>query len=211
MQFCSFPCVDPEGQARQQNLPPPRLTQPPPPNTPIFQDTSRLQKRQQDDVGVQFLHPQYAIQNGGPGTWPSSDRTAYTNLVHSDGDIMYNTHSLFGTMMSGQTRTTMLTRHPGLRPFLIVRSTFAGAGTKVGKWLGDTITHPCSDIYLPKDIFYDFNTLAPVQGQGQNVSLTNVNFTTIPVHIRSGVILPLRIESAMTTAQLRSILTISHT
>jgi alpha-glucosidase len=60
------------------------------------------------------------------------------------------------------------------------------------------------DIYLPKDIFYDFNTLVPVQGQGQNVSLTNVNFTTIPVHIRSGVILPLRIESAMTTAQLRT-------
>lgn len=60
------------------------------------------------------------------------------------------------------------------------------------------------DIYLPKDIFYDFNTLAPVQGEGQNVSLTNVNFTTIPVHIRSGVILPLRMEGAMTTTQLRT-------
>ena len=60
------------------------------------------------------------------------------------------------------------------------------------------------DIYLPKDIFYDFTTLAPIQGEGQNVSLTNVNFTTIPVHIRSGVVLPLRIESAMTTTELRT-------
>lgn len=60
------------------------------------------------------------------------------------------------------------------------------------------------DIYLPKDTFYDFTTLVPVQGEAQNVSLTNVNFTTIPVHIRSAVVLPLRIESAMTTAELRT-------
>jgi alpha-glucosidase len=60
------------------------------------------------------------------------------------------------------------------------------------------------DIYLPKDTFYDFISLAPVEGQGRNLSLTNVNFTTIPVHIRSGVVLPLRLESAMTTTQLRT-------
>jgi alpha-glucosidase len=60
------------------------------------------------------------------------------------------------------------------------------------------------NIYLPEDTFYDFSTLVPVQGEGQNVSLTNVNFTTIPVHIRSGVVLPLRIESAMTTTELRT-------
>lgn len=60
------------------------------------------------------------------------------------------------------------------------------------------------DIYLPKDIFYDFNTLAPIQGQGKFISLINVNFTTIPVHIRSGVVLPLRMQSAMTTAELRT-------
>ncbi|KAF8528914.1 glycoside hydrolase family 31 protein [Hysterangium stoloniferum] len=311
--FCSFPCDDPEGQARAQALPPPRLTQPPPPNTRFFR-----------------THPNY-------------DKTAYTNVLHSDGNLMYNTHNLFGTMMSAHTRTAMESRRPGLRPFLIVRSTFAGVGTKAGKWLGDNMSlfqhyrfsiagqlgmasiyqvpmvgsdvcgyagdttellcarwmmlgafspfyrnhnsdtsipqeayrfplvaqasrnvismryrlldylytafHQASvdgtpvlnplwflypsdphtwsidlqfffgnailvspvtednstsvDIYLPKDTYYDFVSLAPVQGQGRNISLTNVNFTTIPVHIRSGVVLPLRVESAMTTTQLR--------
>lgn len=59
------------------------------------------------------------------------------------------------------------------------------------------------DFYLPKDRFYDFVTRQPVEGQGKNVSLTNVNFTTIPVHIRSGTILPLRVDGAMTTTELR--------
>lgn len=58
-------------------------------------------------------------------------------------------------------------------------------------------------IYLPKDIFYEFDTLAPVQGQGANVTLTNVNLTQIPVHIRGGAVLPLRARGAMTTTALR--------
>lgn len=58
-------------------------------------------------------------------------------------------------------------------------------------------------IYLPKDIFYDFTTLAPVQGTGANITLPNVNFTTIPVHIKGGAVLPLRAQSAMTTTELR--------
>lgn len=57
--------------------------------------------------------------------------------------------------------------------------------------------------YFPKDIFYDFLTLKPFQGQGANVTLDNVNFTSIPVHIRGGAVLPLREKSAMTTAELR--------
>lgn len=59
------------------------------------------------------------------------------------------------------------------------------------------------DIYLPKDIFYDYLTYQPVQGNGATVSLTSVNFTTIPVHIKGGSILPLRSSSAMTTKALR--------
>jgi alpha-glucosidase len=59
------------------------------------------------------------------------------------------------------------------------------------------------DVYLPKDIFYDFLTYQPVQGNGATVSLSNVNFTSIPVHIKGGSVLPLRASSAMTTKALR--------
>ena len=59
-------------------------------------------------------------------------------------------------------------------------------------------------IYLPKDKFYNFATLTPVEGTGQHVTLTDVNFTTIPLHIRGGVVLPLRAAGAMTTTELRA-------
>ena len=59
-------------------------------------------------------------------------------------------------------------------------------------------------IYLPKDKFYDFATFTPVEGTGQNITLTDVNFTTIPLHIRGGVVLPLRKTGAMTTTELRT-------
>lgn len=59
------------------------------------------------------------------------------------------------------------------------------------------------NVYLPEDIFYDFKTFVPVSGTGSTISLTNVNFTEIPLHIRGGSILPLRVESAYTTTDLR--------
>ncbi len=58
-------------------------------------------------------------------------------------------------------------------------------------------------IYLPDDTFYDFTTFAPIVGNGSEVTLTDVNYTQIPVYIRSGTIVPLRVKSAMTTAELR--------
>ena len=57
--------------------------------------------------------------------------------------------------------------------------------------------------YLPNDIFYDFKTLKPTQGHGSNVTLDNVDLTQIPVYIKGGAILPLRMQSAMTTDELR--------
>ena len=58
-------------------------------------------------------------------------------------------------------------------------------------------------IYLPNDLYYDWYTLSSVQGTGAAITLNNIPFTSIPLHIRGGGILPLRSESANTTTALR--------
>ena len=58
-------------------------------------------------------------------------------------------------------------------------------------------------IYLPEDQFYDFVTYSPVNGDGKNVHLTNISYTSIPLHIKGGSVIPLRTASANTTTGLR--------
>lgn len=60
------------------------------------------------------------------------------------------------------------------------------------------------EIYLPDDLFYQFHTLSPVRGQGKNVTLDNVGFDEIPLHLRGGAIVPLRASSGMTTDEVRN-------
>jgi alpha-glucosidase len=59
------------------------------------------------------------------------------------------------------------------------------------------------DVYLPKDTFYDWYTQKAICGKGANYKFTNQNITSIPLLIRSGVILPVRTSSANTTTAVR--------
>lgn len=61
-------------------------------------------------------------------------------------------------------------------------------------------------VYLPDDLFYDLETGDPVRGKGAFVHLRDVPFDRIPLHVRGGCVLPLRVVggAANTTAELRS-------
>lgn len=58
-------------------------------------------------------------------------------------------------------------------------------------------------IYFPDDLFYDFYTGKPMTGKGTSITLSDVAFDTLPLYYKGGSIIPQRISSANTTAQLR--------
>jgi alpha-glucosidase len=59
-------------------------------------------------------------------------------------------------------------------------------------------------VYLPDDILYDWDTRRPLRGRGAWVTIYDVPFDRIPIHVRGGCIVPLRrAQGANTTTELR--------
>ena len=80
---------------------------------------------------------------------------------------------------------------------------FYGQGLLISPVTNENVTEVT--FYLPNDQFYDFFTHQPVRGNGENMTLSNVDYTSIPVHIRGGSIIPMRVEGANTTTALRKL------
>ncbi|KAK4904967.1 hypothetical protein LTR49_025674 [Elasticomyces elasticus] len=84
--------------------------------------------------GRDLLNPEYINPNEAGSI---SNETLNTDLIRYGGYAEYDTHKLYGAMMSEASRLAMLSRRPTLRLLVITRSTLADSGRQVKYWLGD--------------------------------------------------------------------------
>ena len=123
-------------------------------------------------------------------------------------DARYRLLDYFYTAMHRATTTG----EPSMNPlFFLYPQDEKTFGIDLQFFFGDAIlVSPVTDddsqsvtYYLPDDIFYDFWTHEAVEGRGEEVTVDDVAWEDIPLHIRGGTVIPVRSESANTTVALR--------
>ena len=88
-----------------------------------------------------------------------------------------------------------------IKTFGIELQYFYGKGLLVSPVTEEDTTRVSA--YFPEGVFYDYYTHAPIEGKGAYITINEVDYTSIPLHYRGGVVIPQRIEGAMTTTALR--------
>ena len=101
-----------------------------------------------------LIDPPYTISNAAGSL---SNKTLDTDLVHYNGLVEYDTHNMYGAMMSEASRQAMLSRKPSLRPMVITRSTFAGSGRQVSRI---DLWKACLKHWLPRGVIHESSGLS---------------------------------------------------